>query len=83
MISLQDIKDFCYLNYLDSGIPVYLYQKDTLLQAFPEQSPCTYPPKHYLEEFADMTDNIAPLSTPYGAYYAAINRKICRNFALC
>lgn len=22
MISLQDIKDFCYLNYLDSGIPV-------------------------------------------------------------
>ncbi|MCI6465524.1 MAG: helix-turn-helix domain-containing protein [Faecalicatena sp.] len=75
MISLQDIKDFCYLNYLDSGIPVYLYQKDTLLQAFPEQSPCTYPPKHYLEEFADMTDNIAPLSTPYGAYYAAIKPK--------
>ena len=64
MISLQDIKAFCQLNYLDSGIPVYIYRNNTLLQAFPEQSTCTYPPKHYIEEFAEMTDDIAHLSTP-------------------
>ena len=75
MISLQDIKDFCQLNYLDSGIPVYIYRNNTLLQAFPEQSACTYPPKHYIEEFAEMTDDIAHLSTPYGAYFVAIKPK--------
>ncbi|GAB6954390.1 helix-turn-helix domain-containing protein [Mediterraneibacter glycyrrhizinilyticus] len=72
MIPLQDIKDFCQLNYLDSGIPVYIYRNNTLLQAFPEQSACTYPPKHYIEEFIEMTDNIAHLSTPYGAYFVAV-----------
>lgn len=75
MISLQDIKDFCQLNYLDSGIPVYIYRNNTLLQAFPEQSACTYPPKHYIEEFAEMTDDIAHLSTPYGAYFVAVKPK--------
>lgn len=82
MISLQDIKDFCHLNYLDSGIPVYLYQKDTLLQTFPKQSPCTYPPKHYIEEFVDTTDNIAHLSTPYGAYFVAIKPKDLQKFRI-
>lgn len=75
MIPLQDIKDFCQLNYLDSGIPVYIYRNNTLLQAFPEQSACTYPPKHYIEEFTEMTDNIAHLSTPYGAYFVAVKPK--------
>ena len=75
MISLQDIKDFCQLNYLDSGIPVYIYRNNTLLRAFPEQSACTYPPKHYIEEFAEMTDDIAHLSTPYGAYFVAVKPK--------
>ena len=75
MISLQDIKDFCQLNYLDSGIPVYIYRNNTLLQAFPEQSACTYPPKHYIEEFAEMTDDIAHLSTPYGTYFVAVKPK--------
>ena len=75
MISLQDIKDFCRLNYLDSGIPVYIYRNNTLLQAFPEQSACTYPPKHYIEEFAEMTDDITHLSTPYGAYFVAVKPK--------
>ena len=72
MIPLQDIKDFYQLNHLDSGIPVYIYRNNTLLQAFPEQSACTYPPKHYIEEFIEMTDNIAHLSTPYGAYFVAV-----------
>ena len=75
MISLQDIKDFCQLNYLDSGIPVYIYRNNTLLRAFPEQSACTYPPKHYIEEFAEMTDDIAHLSTPYGTYFVAVKPK--------
>ena len=75
MISLQDIKDFCRLNYLNSGIPVYIYRNNTLLQAFPEQSACTYPPKHYIEEFAEMTDDITHLSTPYGAYFVAVKPK--------
>ena len=75
MISLQDIKDFCQLNYLDSGIPVYIYRNNTLLQAFPEQSACTYPPKHYIEEFTEMADDIAHLSTPYGAYFVAVKPK--------
>ncbi len=75
MIPLQDIKDFCQLNYLDSGIPVYIYRNNTLLQAFPEQSACTYPPKHYIEEFAEMTDDITHLSTPYGAYFVAVKPK--------
>lgn len=75
MISLQDIKDFCQLNYLDSGIPVYIYRNNTLLQAFPEQSACIYPPKHYIEEFAEMTDDITHLSTPYGAYFVAVKPK--------
>ncbi len=75
MLSLQDIKSFCQLNYFDSGIPIYLYQKDTLLQAFPEQSSCTYPPNHYVKEFAHITENIAHLSTPYGAYFVAVRPK--------
>ena len=70
-----NIKDFCQLNYLDSGIPVYIYRNNTLLRAFPEQSACTYPPKHYIEEFAEMTDDIAHLSTPYGAYFVAVKPK--------
>lgn len=72
MISLQDIKDFCYLNNLDSGIPIYIYQEGILIQAYPEQSACTYPPKHYIEEFADMPDTISHISTLYGAFFAAI-----------
>lgn len=75
MISLQDITDFCQLNYFDSGIPIYIYQKDSLLQAFPEQSSCTYPPNHYVKEFVQITENIAHLSTPYGASFAAIRPK--------
>ena len=51
---------------------MYIYRNNTLLQAFPEQSACTYPPKHYIEEFTEMTDNIAHLSTPYGAYFVAV-----------
>ena len=72
MISLQDIQNFCHLNYLASGIPVYIYQKERLLQAFPKQAPCTYPPKHYMEKFADMGDSMAYISTSYGAYFAAV-----------
>lgn len=72
MTSLQDIKDFCYLNNLDSGIPVYLYQKDTLIQAFPTQTSCTCPPKHYIEQLADLPDTISYISTPYGTYFAAV-----------
>lgn len=75
MISFQDIKNFCQLNYLDSGIPVYIYQKGELLQAFPEQSPCTYPPKHYIAEFTDMTDTVAHSFTSYGTYFVAIKPK--------
>lgn len=82
MISLQDIKEFCQLYYLDSGIPIYIYQKEVLLQAFPEQSPCTYPPKHYIEKFADMTEKIAHLSTPYGAYFVAIKPKDLPEFRI-
>lgn len=72
MISLQDIKDFCYLNNLDSCIPIYIYQEGILIQAYPEQSACTYPPKHYIEKFADMPDTISHISTLYGAFFAAI-----------
>lgn len=75
MITLQDIKDFCQLNYLDSGIPIYIYEKTALLQAFPEQSSCTHPPKQYLEPFADMTEGIAHYSTPYGACFVAVKPK--------
>ncbi|RRD94032.1 AraC family transcriptional regulator [Clostridiales bacterium COT073_COT-073] len=75
MISLQDIHDFCQLSYLDSGIPVYIYQKEKLLQAFPKQSPCTYPPKQYIVEFTNMTDTIAHISTPYGACFVAVKPK--------
>lgn len=72
MTSLQDIKDFCCLNNLDSGIPVYIYQKNTLIQSFPTQPSCTCPPKHYIEQLADKSDTISYISTPYGAYFAAV-----------
>lgn len=72
MASLQDIKDFCFLNNLDSGIPVYLYQKGTLIQAFPIQSSCTCPPTYYIEQLVDMPDTISYISTPYGTYFAAV-----------
>ena len=72
MISLQDIKDFCHLNNLDSGIPIYIYQGNSLIQAFPEQSSYTCPPKHYIEKFGNMTDSITHISTPYGAYFVAV-----------
>lgn len=72
MASLQDIKDFCFLNNLDSGIPVYLYQKGTLIQAFPIQSSYTCPPTYYIEQLVDMPDTISYISTPYGTYFAAV-----------
>ena len=75
MTSLQEIKDFCYLNHLDSGIPIYIYQKDLLIQAFPAQSSCTCPPKQYIEQLSDMSDTIAHISTSYGASFAAVRSK--------
>lgn len=75
MTSLQHIKDFCYLNYLDSGIPVYIYQNNLLIEALPAQSACTWPPKHYIQQLVDMPDTIAHISTPYGVYFAAVKSK--------
>ncbi len=46
----MDIKLFCDYFYRDALIPVYIYEDQEIIAAYPEQSNITYPPEPYLTQ---------------------------------
>ena len=48
-----NLMDFIKMYYLDSNIPMYLFDGETCIFCMPEQTDLTYPPKEYLEKLLD------------------------------
>ncbi len=67
------------MYYLDSNIPVYLYENNTVIFCEPEQSEITYPPKKYIDLLLEGEKRISYCSTEYGVYYGLLRLDYVRD----
>ncbi|MNW38962.1 Multiple antibiotic resistance protein MarA [compost metagenome] len=58
--------------YQSTLIPVYHYNKDQLVEAYPQQGQSTLPPLEYLVQLSSSQEQVAYLSTSFFAYYGMI-----------
>lgn len=73
MYTVDELNIFCQLQYQDCVIPVYFYQNEQLIFAYPEQTPDTYPPAKYIHDFSNHTRSITYASTDYGTYFGCLH----------
>lgn len=72
MDSINNIQQFLELLYLDTNLPSYLYDRDTLLASYPPQTKLTLPPQQYLSKLFDTSSHMNYCSTDYGIYYGCV-----------
>lgn len=73
MNSEYNIQIFLTMFYQDSNIPVYIYEKENLQFAWPEQTELTYPPPKYIDFFLQKnSERISYTATEYGAFFACL-----------
>lgn len=75
------IEDLKYI-YPAIGIPMYLYQDEQILCAFPEQNACLYPPEKYRDTLQTSNLLSVVLTTSFYAYYGILRLKSKSNFYL-
>lgn len=65
---------YSFLSYFHSSyyIPIYLYEKDQITHAVPEQDSSTYPLTEYLSMLTNDTNEISYIMTSYYSYYGSV-----------
>lgn len=72
MNSITDIQNYLNLLYLDTNIPSYLYEKESVISSNPEQTDLTMPPRQYLRKLSCSFSHVTYCSTDYGIYYGCV-----------
>ena len=67
-----NLMDFIKMYYLDSNIPMYLFDGETCIFCMPEQTDLTYPPKKYIENLLDSKKRISYCTTKYGIIFCSL-----------
>ena len=67
-----NLMDFIKMYYLDSNIPMYLFEEESCIFCMPEQTDLTYPPKKYIEGLLDSNKRISYCSTKYGIIFCSL-----------
>lgn len=67
-----NLMDFIKMYYLDSNIPMYLFEGESCIFCMPEQTDLTYPPKKYIETLLDSEKRISYCTTKYGIIFCSL-----------
>ena len=67
-----NLMDFIKMYYLDSNIPMYLFEGETCIFCMPEQTDLTYPPQKYIEELQNSEKRISYCTTKYGIFFCSL-----------
>lgn len=79
---MEQLHTFCRLYHKENNIPIYLYQDETLLCTFPEQTALTSPPEKYTRILFDSSDSVSCCSSDYGIYFGAVRHRGRENLLL-
>lgn len=74
--------DFIKMYYLDSNIPMYLFEGGNCIFCMPKQTDLTYPPEKYTEEILDSGKRISYCTTKYGIFFCSLKIDHLKNGAL-
>ena len=74
--------DFIKIYYLDSNIPMYLFEGGNCIFCMPEQTNLTYPPEKYTAELLDQEKRISYCTTKYGIFFCSLKIDHLKNGAL-
>lgn len=74
--------DFIKMYYLDSNIPMYLFEGGNCIFCMPKQTDLTYPPEKYTEELLDSGKRISYCTTKYGIFFCSLKIDHLKNGAL-
>lgn len=74
--------DFIKMYYLDSNIPMYLFEGNKCIFCMPKQTDLTYPPEKYTDELLDSKNRISYYTTKYGIFFCSLKVDHLENGAL-
>ena len=74
--------DFIKMYYLDSNIPMYLFEGNKCIFCMPKQTDLTYPPEKYTEELLASKNRISYCTTKYGIFFCSLKIDHLENGAL-
>ena len=74
-----NLMDFIKMYYLDSNIPMYLFEGETCIFCMPEQTDLTYPPPKYIEELQNSEKRISYCTTKYGIFFCSLKVNDLKN----
>ena len=74
-----NLMDFIKMYYLDSNIPMYLFEGETCIFCIPEQTDLTYPPQKYIEELQNSEKRISYCTTKYGIFFCSLKVNDLKN----
>lgn len=72
---MKDIELFCDYLYRDSLIPIYLYEKNNLISAYPNQPKITHPPQFYLDLLWQKDSPLNFTMTNFYSFFGCIRYK--------
>lgn len=72
MKDTYNLIDFIKMYYLDSNIPMHLFEGNKCIFCMPEQTNLTYPPEKYTEELLDSGKRISYCTTKYGIFFCSL-----------
>ena len=64
--------DFIKMYYLDSNIPMYLFEGGSCIFCMPEQTNLTYLPEKYTEMLLNSENRISYCTTTYGIFFCSL-----------
>lgn len=72
MTSEYNIENFLKMYYIDSNIPMYLYEEGKCTVSVPSQTSLTYPPQKYVDMLDSKKETISYFTTKEGISYGYV-----------
>lgn len=72
MTSEYNIENFLKMYYIDSNIPMYLYEERKCTVSVPSQTSLTYPPQKYVDMLDSKKETISYFTTKEGISYGYV-----------
>ena len=72
MTSKYNIENFLKMYYIDSNIPMYLYEERKCTVSVPSQTSLTYPPQKYVDMLDSKKETISYFTTKEGISYGYV-----------
>ena len=72
MTSEYNIENFLKMYYIDSNIPMYLYEEGKCTSYAPEQTSLTFPAQKYIDMLDSKKETISYFTTKEGISYGYV-----------